>query len=77
MRILEEIVGNESVDENMRIAAAKKILATSELSTTRGSCFNNAPSGCGKLVYTGNADHVGDRFTDQEWQLMGADPDNF
>jgi len=74
MRILEEIVGKESVDENMRSAAAKKILATPELSTARGSRFNNAPSGCGKLVYTGHVDTVGDRYSPEEQQIMGSDP---
>jgi hypothetical protein len=73
MRILEEIVGKESVDENMRSAAAKKIWATPELSTTRGSQFNNAPSGCGKLVYTDCVDTVGDRYSPEEQQIMGSD----
>lgn len=74
MRILEEIVGNESVDENMRSAATKKILATPLLSMARGSRFNNAPSGCGKLVYTGHADRIGDRYSAEEHQTMGSEP---
>jgi hypothetical protein len=74
MRILEEIVGKESVDENMRITAAKKILATPELSTARGSRFNNAPSGCGKLVYTDHAHVFGNRYSAEEQQIMGSDP---
>jgi len=74
MRILEEIVGKESVDENIRSAAAKKILATPELSTTRGSRFNNASSGCGKLVYTGHANLFGNRYSAEEQQIMGSEP---
>jgi hypothetical protein len=74
MRILEAIVGNESVDENTRNAAAKKILATPKLSTTRGSRFNNAPSGCGKLVYTGHANLFGNRYSPEEQQIMGSEP---
>jgi hypothetical protein len=72
--ILEEIVKNENVDENMRIAAAKKILATPLLSTNRGSRFNNAPSGCGKLVYTGHAHMFGNPYSPEEQQMMGSEP---
>lgn len=74
MRLLKEIVGKENIDENTRIAAAKKILATPELSTTRGSRFNNAPSGCGKLVYTCYVDTVGGRYCGEEQQIMGSEP---
>jgi hypothetical protein len=73
MRTLERIVGNERVDEETRIAAVKKILATPKLSMARGSRFNNAPSGCGKLVYTNYADMVGRRYSPEEQQIMGSD----
>jgi hypothetical protein len=74
MRTLEEIVGKESVDENTRSVAAKKILATPGLSMARGSRFNNAPSGCGKLVYTGHAHMFGNRYSAEEQQIMGSEP---
>lgn len=63
MRILEEIVGNESVDENMRSAAAKKILATPLLSMARG---------CEKLVYTGHANMLGNRYSTERGRRVTA-----
>ena len=62
-KVLERIVGDESVGENIRIAAANKVLATSEFSTNRGAYFNDAPSGCGKLVYTSYTHRAGAHYS--------------